>query len=95
MSGLEITCVAWDTSDNTGPIHIVVGTRDEAVQVLKFDSKDQLHPVWSCQIQGTVPKAVAFMEGTVKDIYAFGFSMGTCKVLRLLENWSHVLLGIY
>ena len=76
MEGLEITGVAWDSFDDTGPTRIVVGTRDEAVQVLKLDSKDQLHPVWSCRIQGTVPKAVAFVEGTTKDVYAFGLFDG-------------------
>jgi hypothetical protein len=54
------------------------------VQVWKFDSKAQLHSVFSVQLDMTVPKAVAFAGDGSKDVYVFGVFDGNLYVLPSL-----------
>lgn len=69
-TGAEIMALAFDTS-SVDSIRIALGTRDRVVQVHRLDSRGQLSPVFSVQLNGTVPGDVAFIDNT-RDIYVFG-----------------------
>lgn len=71
-SGLELTCMAYD-EDTT---RLVTGNRDRIVQLWNFDSKDGLVPVFTVQLDSTVPKALGFMDNVTRDLYVFGLYNG-------------------
>ena len=53
---------------------IVIGTRDNIVQVLLFTATSQLQPVFAGRLDNTVPKSVAFADSG--SIYVFGLYDG-------------------
>ncbi|KAI5990351.1 WD40-repeat-containing domain protein [Pisolithus marmoratus] len=73
-SGFEITCIAWDAVSADSTCQIVVGTRDNVVQVLALSTAYQLHSVFAGRLDNTVPKHVAFSEAGI--IYVFGLYDG-------------------
>jgi WD40 repeat protein len=79
-TGHEITCIACDDSGDDST-RLATGTRDRLVQVWKLDSKAQLHPVFSVQLDMTVPKAVVFGANGNKDIYVLGVFDGNLYVI--------------
>lgn len=59
-----------------GSARIALGTRDRVVQVLKTDSKGELHSVFSIRLDTTVPITVGFVDNTAKDILIFSLYDG-------------------
>ncbi|OBZ69752.1 Protein Notchless [Grifola frondosa] len=80
-TGCEITCVAWDASDET-TTRVAIGTRDRFVQVWTIDSPAQPHSVFSIQLNPSVPRAIAFVDNAARDIYVFGLYNGHIHILR-------------
>ncbi|KAI5990804.1 hypothetical protein EDC04DRAFT_2587750 [Pisolithus marmoratus] len=78
-SGFEITCIAWDAMSADSTCKIVVGTRNNVVQVLALSAAYQLHSVFAGQLDNTVPKHIAFSEAGI--IYMFGLYDG--NVIRM------------
>lgn len=77
-NGKEITCLAQNSSEDRAT-RFLLGTRDQRVQVWKFD-KQKLKPLLSVQLDKTVPKAVEFAENT-KDVIVFGLFDGKVYVV--------------
>ncbi|KAF8578669.1 hypothetical protein K439DRAFT_1621132 [Ramaria rubella] len=73
--GFEITC-------NNASGRIAIGTRDSIVQVWNFDSNEGLHPLFSVQLDSTVPKSLGFVDNTAQDLYVFGMYNGQWHTLR-------------
>lgn len=60
--------------DNTN--RLVTGTRDRIVQLWNFDSKDALVPMFTVQLESTIPKTLGFVDNLTRDIYVFGLYNG-------------------
>ncbi|KAF8579853.1 WD40 repeat-like protein, partial [Ramaria rubella] len=73
-TGFEVTCV---TSDASG--RIAIGTCDRIVQVWSIDATEVLCPVFSVQLDTTVPKTLGFVHNTAKDPYIFGLYNRQCS----------------
>jgi hypothetical protein len=97
--GLEITCIACDGIDDRDLVRIAIGTRDRRVQVWTFDTSAQLAPLFSVQLDVTVPKSVCFTENTARDVYIFGLYDGNMFVPAVLAPspplTRRILTGIY
>ncbi|KAI6013461.1 hypothetical protein BKA83DRAFT_4063380 [Pisolithus microcarpus] len=78
-SGLEITCITWDSASVDSTCQIALGTRDNIVQVLVLGANSQLHSVFAGRLDSTVPKSIAF--GDPGSIYVFGLYDG--NVIKL------------
>ncbi|KAF8592243.1 WD40 repeat-like protein [Ramaria rubella] len=76
--GFEITCI---TCNNVSG-RITIGTRDSIVQVWNFNSNKGLHPLFSVQLDSTVPKSLCFVDNTAQDLYLFGMYNGQWHTLR-------------
>ncbi|KAF8580039.1 hypothetical protein K439DRAFT_1620104 [Ramaria rubella] len=70
--GFEITCI---TCNNTSG-RIAIGTRDSIVQVWNLDSNEGLRPLFSVQLDSTVPKSLGFVDNMAQDLYVFGMYNG-------------------
>jgi hypothetical protein len=57
-------------------VHIATGTRDQLVQVWKYDSKG-LQAVFSVQLNVTVAKSIGFADNAAKDICLWAFQRST------------------
>lgn len=79
-TGAEITCLCWDSLDERGPVRIAFGTRDMAIQVLMFDPTRHLLPIFSVQLDVSVPVCVSFVDNIDKDVQMFGAFDGTMYV---------------
>lgn len=71
-TGAEITCLCWDSLDERGPVRIAFGTRDMAIQVWMFDTTRHLLPIFSVQLEVSVPVCVSFVDNIDKDVQMFG-----------------------
>jgi hypothetical protein len=74
-AGTEIVSMASNGS-SADSARIVLGMRDRVVQVHRVDSRGQLHPVFSVQLNVTVPRSVAFVDNTANNVYVFGIFNG-------------------
>ena len=81
MTGAEITCLCWDSTDERDPIRLAIGTRDRVVQVWTFDTRRQILPMFSVQLDITVPGAICFIDNTAKDVQVFGVFDGNVYVI--------------
>jgi hypothetical protein len=52
-------------------VRLAIGTRDRIVQVWELDSQGKMQSVFSVQLDVSVPKAVAFANNQVNDVYVF------------------------
>ncbi len=73
-NGKEVTCVAWD-STNEATLRLANGTRDRVVQLWSFNGLE-LHSSFSIKLLTTIPRAIAFSEGPGSDLYVFGVYNG-------------------
>jgi hypothetical protein len=71
-TGFEITCIMCNHASG----RVTIGTRDRIVQVWSFDSTDGLRPLFSVQLDITVPKTLGFVDNTAQDLYVFGLYNG-------------------
>jgi hypothetical protein len=74
-TGAEILALAFDVC-SADSVRIALGARDGLVMVLRLDSHAQLHGVFSVQLNGTVPKTVAFAGNAEGDVYVFSIYDG-------------------
>ncbi|KAF8580837.1 hypothetical protein K439DRAFT_1619506 [Ramaria rubella] len=76
--GCEITCITCNNASG----RIAIGTRDSIVQFWNFDSNEGLRPLFSVQLDSTVPKSLGFVDNTAQDFYVFGMYNGQWHTLR-------------
>jgi hypothetical protein len=57
-------------------VQLGIGMRVRIVQVWELDSKGKMQSVFSVQLNVSVPKAVAFTNNQVNDIYVLGLYDG-------------------
>ncbi|KAF8573981.1 WD40 repeat-like protein [Ramaria rubella] len=81
--GFEITCIMCNNASGC----IAISTRDSIVQVWNFDSNKGLRPLFSVQLDSTVPKSLGFVDNTAQDLYVFGMYNGQWQGAR------HTLCG--
>ena len=57
---------------------IAIGMEDRAVLLYRLESNTKLLPIFSVELDCSVPTALAFAENN-EDIIAFGMKMGMCE----------------
>ncbi|KAF8587673.1 hypothetical protein K439DRAFT_1614109 [Ramaria rubella] len=65
-TGCKLTCITYNPVCDARP-RIAIATCDSMVQVWKVDAREQLHSVFSVQLNRTVPRAVGFADAFNKD----------------------------
>lgn len=70
-SGAEITCLAWVSVDPEC-YRVAAGTYAKQIQVCHMDGKGQVTPIYSVELDSTIPKAIGFMSKSSKDLFVFG-----------------------
>ncbi|KAF8588260.1 hypothetical protein K439DRAFT_1613683 [Ramaria rubella] len=86
--GFEITCI---TCNNTSG-RIAISTRDSIVQVWNFDSNEGLRPLFSVQLDSTVPKSLGFVDNTAQDLYVFGIYNGQCGHANISVKYNQFII---
>ncbi|KAF8582871.1 hypothetical protein K439DRAFT_1350110, partial [Ramaria rubella] len=76
--GFEITCIMCNNTSG----HIAISRRDSIVQVWNFDSNEGLRPLFSVQLDSTVPKSLGFVDNMAQDLYVFGMYNGQWHTLH-------------
>ncbi|KAF8573555.1 hypothetical protein K439DRAFT_1375051, partial [Ramaria rubella] len=61
---------------------IAIGTCDRIVQVWSINTMEVLRPVFSVQLDTTVPKTLQFVHNMAKDLYIFGLYNGQWHTLH-------------
>ncbi|KAF8580525.1 hypothetical protein K439DRAFT_1356777, partial [Ramaria rubella] len=74
----EIMCIMCNNASGC----IAIGTRDSIVQVWNFDSNEGLRPLFSVQLDSTVPKSLGFVDNMAQDLYVFGMYNGQWHTLH-------------
>lgn len=72
--GREITSLASSKAAGDN-VYIAVGMEDRAVLLYKLDSDTKLLPVFSIELDSSIPAAVAFAENS-EDVVVFGMKDG-------------------
>lgn len=61
---------------------VAIGMRDRIVQVYRLDSAGLLHPIFSVQLDKSVPVALSFCDNAARDVMVFGLFDGKVVTLR-------------
>ncbi|KAG1826395.1 WD40-repeat-containing domain protein [Suillus variegatus] len=79
-TGKEIMCITYDHArDDTC---IATGTRDKHVQVWSFDFKGPLIPIFSIELNSTIPCTINFNCTANRNLLVFGMYDGEVHVLQ-------------
>ena len=57
-------------------VQLLIGMRDRIIQVWELNCQGKMQLVLSVQLNVSVPKAVAFANNQVNDVYVFGLYDG-------------------
>lgn len=82
--GMEVVCIG--TRSERDSIHVVTGSADRLVQVLRLNSADMLlHSVFSVRLEATLPNTVIFAKNAERDVWVFGALDGELCVRRQIS----------
>lgn len=69
-------------------IQLILGTEDRVVQQFKLDFNAKLVPIFSIQLDNSIPATIAF-DGNDEDILVFGLRDGNVCVVSSIGSAYH------
>ena len=91
-TGAEITTLATTVSSDDD-ILIIAGMEDQVIELATLNFNARLTPIFSMQLAGTIPAALAFLENK-EDIIVFGLRDGDVYVI-IISSSSKLLFTAF
>ena len=75
----------WKGNESYQDARLITGTEDRVVELATLDFNAKLTPIFSVQLAGTIPAALAFSENK-EDIIVFGLRDGDVYVILISSS---------